>query len=263
MQAEVPYHLLDILDPAQTYSAAQFVADSSKSLRNIHAQGKVALITGGTMLYIDALLRGISSLPAAQPDLRAQLTTQAQKDGWESLHRRLKEIDLPAAKRIHHNDSQRILRALEVAELTGRSLSSLQQQGRYHGLRSLYWREHKEILLFRLDFPDRSALHARIRKRFLDFINNGFVDEVSRLKARGDLSLEHNSMRAVGYRQIWEYLEGLFDYEEMVERGIAATRQLAKRQLTWLRNWSEPLHKLDARISEEKLLLEIRRRMEE
>lgn len=257
MRAEVSYHLLDILDPSQTYSVARFIEDAHRSLAKIRARGRVAIIVGGTMLYVDALLHGISVLPPTQPAMRTRYAVQAQKEGWESLHRKLEQLDEMAARRIHKNDHQRILRALEVAEQAGSSMSLLQKKQERCGLYSEYATRGDQIFIGVLNFSHRELLHSRLAMRFRNFIEHGLVEEVRQLKARGDLSLECPSMRAVGYRQIWEYLNGLFDYEEMLARGIAATRQLAKRQLTWLRNWGEPVYALDAGVPTKQLMQEM------
>jgi tRNA dimethylallyltransferase len=226
-----PHRLIDILDPAQAYSAARFCADAVREMNAIWAAGRVPVLTGGTMLYFRALQRGLSVLPPADADVRNRLETEREHAGSEALHARLAAVDAVAAARIHPRDFQRIQRALEVYELTGRTLTELcsprpDKLGSFSML--------KLVLA-----PDcREVLHARIERRFYAMLEQGFVAEVEALRARGDLTLDKPAMRAVGYRQIWEYLDGLTDYEDMVQRGLAATRQFAKRQLTWLR--SEP-----------------------
>lgn len=227
--AEVPHRLVDILDPAEAYSAARFRDDALREIEQIHGRGRVPLLVGGTMLYFRALERGLSTLPAADPRVRARLEEALHRDGLAALHRRLAEVDPEAAARIHANDPQRIQRALEVYELTGEPLSRLQKGGRAE---PLPFRVAKWVVAPQ----DRDWLHDRIALRFGQMLEQGFVDEVAGLRRRDDLDLDKPSMRAVGYRQIWEYLDGRYDYENMVSKGIIATRQYAKRQFTWLRS---------------------------
>ncbi|HHH42984.1 MAG TPA: tRNA (adenosine(37)-N6)-dimethylallyltransferase MiaA [Gammaproteobacteria bacterium] len=233
-----PHRLIDILDPAETYSAAQFRDDALREMAAICGQGNTPLLTGGTMLYFRALEKGLSALPAADAGVRARLEAQAREQGWGALHRRLAGCDPASAARIHPNDPQRIQRALEVYELTGAPLSRLCAAGRETppGYRFL------KIILAP---TDRAGLHARIRQRFERMLAQGFLDEVRALRARGDLHADLPAMRAVGYRQAWEFLEGKLSADEWVERAVIATRQYAKRQMTWLR--SEPdCHWVDA-----------------
>ena len=223
-----PHRLIDILDPAEAYSAGRFRADALSEIAAIQAGGHYPLLVGGTMLYFRALERGLAELPVADPAIRVRLNAELAEYGSTVLHARLALCDPVAAARIHVHDSQRIQRALEVYELTGRSLTELCAQS------------CDELLPFRvvkliLVPMERQILHERIESRFRSMLEQGFVAEVERLRARGDLDLAKPSMRAVGYRQVWEYLEGRLDHEEMAERAIAATRQFAKRQLTWLR----------------------------
>ena len=238
--AVAPHRLIDIRDPAQAYSAAEFCSDALAAMAAITAAGRVPLLVGGTMLYFRALQRGLSRLPAADAATRQRLAAQAQRHGWAQLHRRLAQVDPAAAARIHPNDPQRIQRALEVYELTGEPLSVLQQR-QPSGVGFPY-----RVLRIALADDDRARLHRRIGARFDAMLQAGFVEEVERLRARGDLSADLPSMRAVGYRQVWHYLEGNLERGDMVERGVAATRQLAKRQITWLRaereaHWYDPL----------------------
>ncbi|MEX0729248.1 MAG: tRNA (adenosine(37)-N6)-dimethylallyltransferase MiaA [Aquisalimonadaceae bacterium] len=231
MLARAPHRLIDICEPTETYSAARFRDDALREIRDIQEKGRVPLLVGGTMLYFRALMQGLSVLPSADPDLRERLLQQALEHGWGALHRRLQRVDSEAAARIHRNDTQRIQRALEVYELTGRPMTSLMSSretsaGSWHYVR------------WALMPPERTRLHARIEERFLAMLKSGFIDEVQRLRARGDLDLNYSSMRAVGYRQIWQYLDGRLDHAEMVRAAVSASRQFAKRQLTWLR--SEP-----------------------
>src|SRR5690606_24994336 len=226
--AEIRHHLVDILEPTEAYSAAQFRADALEAIASSLARNRVPLLVGGTMLYFRALEYGLSELPPADPQIRERLENEARAQGWAALHARLGQVDPEAAKRIHANDPQRIQRALEVFEITGQPLTSLQQQA---GGEPFPYPLAKWVVAPR----DRAWLHARIAARFRQMLDQGLIDEVASLRARGDLDLSMPSMRAVGYRQVWEYLDGRYDYGAMVERGIAATRQFAKRQLTWLR----------------------------
>jgi len=223
----VPHHLIDIRDPAQAYSAAEFAADARKLVTEIHHRGRHVLLVGGTMLYFKALLEGLSSMPPADAQVRAQIDAEALQAGWPALHAQLARLDAATARRLSPNDSQRIQRALEVYRITGRPLSS------YHG-------ERKETglqpdLFLSLEPERREWLHERIAQRFDFMLAQGLLDEVRQLRARGDLSLALPSMRCVGYRQAWEVLDGAAPATELRDRGIFATRQLAKRQLTWLR----------------------------
>ncbi|SFS03836.1 tRNA dimethylallyltransferase [Dyella sp. OK004] len=232
--ARYPHALIDIRDPAEPYSAADFRIDALAAMQAITARGRVPLLVGGTGLYFRALHRGLSSLPEADASIRERLTGEASTLGWSALHERLRQHDPAAAARIGSNDAQRIQRALEVIELTGRPLSEQQQGG--NGER-FPWRVLKLALLP----TDRAPLHARIADRFDAMLAQGFLDEVRRLRARGDLHADLPAIRAVGYRQAWEHLDGLTGTAEFRDRGVFATRQLAKRQITWLRS------ELDAR----------------
>ncbi len=223
-----PHHLIDIRDPSQVYSAAQFRADALRVMAEIRERGRIPLLVGGTTLYFRALEAGLSELPAADPALRAQLEAEAARLGWEAMHARLRRVDPRAAARIHPNDPQRIQRALEVHALSGAAMSELQAAGRGP---APGWRFLKIILAP----ADRSRLHRAIATRFRAMVAAGLLEEVRGLRARGDLHPALPSMRAVGYRQAWAHLEGNLDAEAWVERGIIATRQYAKRQLTWLR----------------------------
>lgn len=230
-QAIAPHRLVDIFDPAESYSAADFRRDALWHIADIQRQGKVPLLVGGTMLYFKALLEGISPLPEADPVIRAELEQRAAVEGWQSLHQQLAEVDPVSAARIHPNDPQRINRALEVFLVSGRSLTDWTQE---KGDAFPY-----PVKQFAIAPTDRSVLHQRIELRFLQMLAQGFEKEVQNLKQRSDLHADLPSMRCVGYRQMWDYLDGLVSYDEMVYRGVAATRQLAKRQLTWLRSWQE------------------------
>jgi tRNA dimethylallyltransferase len=226
--ALAPHRLIDICDPAESYSAARFREDALYEMAEITAAGRIPLLVGGTMLYFRALQYGLSDLPPADPVIRARLDQALQAEGLPALHGRLAEVDPLAAQRIHRNDPQRTLRALEVWEATGRPLSELQAEA---GQVMPY----QAIKLVRSPVS-RTELHQRINRRFLTMLENGFTGEVERLAARGDLQPDMPSMRSVGYRQVWSWLHGECSREEMIERGQAATRQLAKRQMTWLRS---------------------------
>ena len=227
-----PHYLIDICAPTETYSAARFRNDALEAMRDMTLRGKVPLLVGGTMLYYRTLIQGLSELPSASEVVRKSLDQFIEKNGLLALHERLKRVDPIAAQKIHPNDPQRIQRALEVYEISGRPISQ-------------WWVEQKSnklpysLLKIAVSTSDRSLLHERIEKRFGQMIEEGFVDEVKALRARGDLDLNMPSMRAVGYRQVWQYLDGEYSYDEMLNKGIAATRQLAKRQLTWLRSEQE------------------------
>tara|TARA_R110002126_G_scaffold146224_16_gene292163 strand:+ start:679 stop:1605 length:927 start_codon:yes stop_codon:yes gene_type:complete len=247
---QAPHHLLDIREPEQSYSAADFRDDAMRLISDIQQRGKVAVLVGGTMLYFKALLEGISPLPAADSTVRALLEAEAANAGWPAMHQQLAGIDPVAAARIHPNDPQRINRALEVYRLTGKTMTELTlQKGE-----PFPFKVHQ----FAIAPTDRALLHQRIADRFEQMLANGFEQEVAGLKSRQQLHADLPAMRCVGYRQVWQYLDGEYSYPEMVARGIAATRQLAKRQLTWLRGWpqvtwlkseAEPAENLQAVLS--------------
>ncbi|VAW73335.1 tRNA dimethylallyltransferase [hydrothermal vent metagenome] len=224
-----PHRLIDIRDPVQPYSAAGFRDDALQEIASIHAAGRIPLLVGGTMLYFRALEQGLSELPAADPDVRARLEAEAKIRGWAAMHERLARIDPVAAARIHPNDPQRIQRALEVYDITGLSMTEQFE-------RSPDTAPPLRFLKIALVPEDRAVLHERIQRRFNIMLEQGFLDEVSALRARGDLDPDMPSMRAVGYRQAWAHLDGKLSAQEWVERAIVATRQYAKRQLTWLRS---------------------------
>jgi tRNA dimethylallyltransferase len=226
----VPHHLIDIRDPLQAYSAAEFAADAARLVGEINARGKPALLVGGTMLYFKALFEGLDAMPAADPEVRAELDAQAARDGWASLHEELSRVDPVTAARLAPGDTQRIQRALEVYRVSGQPLSSFHKRDAAANASPL-----SRTPLFSLEPMDRAWLHQRIAQRFDTMLASSFIDEVKALRARGDLSPGLPSMRCVGYRQAWEMLDGAFPASELRNRGIAATRQLAKRQLTWLR----------------------------
>jgi tRNA dimethylallyltransferase len=236
-RAVAPHHLIDIVDPTDAYSAAQFRADTLRLTGEIHARGRLPLLVGGTMLYYKALTQGLNDLPAADADVRATLDADAAREGWPALHARLASIDPVTAARLAPNDSQRIQRALEVFMLTGQAMSALLAEPARQDDAAAAWR----FVPIALEPSERGVLHARIEKRFDAMLAGGFVDEVVKLRERGDLSPEMPSMRCVGYRQVWEYLDGAVDYSTMRDKGVFATRQLCKRQLTWLRSMTERL----------------------
>ncbi len=227
--ASVPHHLIDIIDPAEAYSAAQFREDALHLINEILARGRLPLLVGGTMLYFRGLMKGLDKLPQANPVIRAKLDDEAAQIGWHSMHRKLARLDPSTAARLAPNDAQRIQRALEIIEITGQPMSELLAQQPENTLPF-------ELLPIALEPSDRSKLHARIAQRFDTMLSGGaLIEEVRKLRGRGDLHLGLPSMRCVGYRQAWNYLEGQDDLKTFREKGIAATRQLAKRQLTWLR----------------------------
>ena len=224
-----PHRLIDICDPAEAYSAAQFADDALREMGDICANGKIPLLVGGTFLYFRALAEGLSPLPAADHDIRSQLDGEAKAVGWAEMHRRVACIDSETASRIHPNDPQRIQRALEVYELTGEPMSSILHRDNPG---ELPYNVSKLILAP----SDRAVLHDRIAIRFNQMLESGLVEEVDLLYRRGDLHKDLPSIRAVGYRQVWAYLEGELQYDQMIQRGVVATRQFAKRQFTWLRS---------------------------
>ncbi|NQZ29643.1 MAG: tRNA (adenosine(37)-N6)-dimethylallyltransferase MiaA [Oceanospirillaceae bacterium] len=232
-----PHHLVDIIDPAQSYSAAAFRADVLPLMQDIVDRGKIPLLVGGTMMYFNALTKGMAKLPNADEEIRQQITDIAQAQGWPAVHQLLKEVDPSSAARLAPNDSQRIQRALEVFRISGKTLT-------------MHWAEQEQyqlpfnVLNIAVMPEQRQTLHQRIEQRFKVMLEQGFLDEVKALYQRGDLNLEMPSMRCVGYRQAWLYIQGELDYAAMQEKGIIATRQLAKRQITWLRSW-ENLHWFD------------------
>ncbi len=257
IRAQVPYRLIDICDPAESYSAARFQTDALAAIDDVfRTQNRIPLLVGGTGLYFRALEQGLSPLPGADPAVRKQLQQDAAAIGWPALHARLAKIDPQTAGRIHANDSQRIQRALEVYQLSGRPMSALLASGRN---RRLAFTICKIIVA-----PgDRRVIHERVRARFLSMLEAGLVEEVEALFNRGDLCGSMPALRLVGYRQVWSYLEGKIDFDAMRTRAIAATRQLAKRQLTWFRSeqradWYEST---DLTISD-KILASIRKRPE-
>ena len=228
-----PHRLINMCDPATSYSAAQFCQDAKQEIRDIIMQGRIPLLVGGTMLYFRALQQGLSLLPAADKTIRKKLTRIIEQQGLIALGETLRQVDPTAAARIHPNDSQRIQRALEVFMITGKTLTELQLVNRQPAA------ENYQFINVGLLPEDRSLLHQRITERFADMLANGLLNEVTALYHRNDLHQQLPAMRTVGYRQIWQYLSGEYDAAQMQQHAIAATRQLAKRQMTWLRSWPQ------------------------
>ena len=226
-----PHELINLRDPLQHYSAADFCKDALNKIAEIRAKNRIPLLVGGTMMYFKSLIEGISPLPAANAEVRQVIENEAKELGWDAMHQKLAEVDVVSAQRIHPNDPQRITRALEVFRLTGNTLTQLTKVkgDKLEG----------NVLQFAITPKERSVLHERIALRFQQMIDQGFQQEVEKLKQRGDLHENLPSIRCVGYRQMWQYLSGEYDHEEMIFRGVCASRQLAKRQLTWLRNWPD------------------------
>lgn len=228
-QASYPHRLIDLIDPLESYSAADFCKDALREIDQIRQQGRIPLLVGGTMMYYKSLIDGISPLPEADKAIREKIEQDAQTHGWEAIHAELAKFDLVSAERIHPNDPQRLTRATEVYRITGKSLTELTKvKGE---------RLSGDVIQLAITPKERKTLHERIELRFNQMIEQGFEDEVKALMARGDLHENLPSIRCVGYRQMWQYLNGQGTFDEMVFKGICATRQLAKRQLTWLRSW--------------------------
>ena len=243
-----PHRLIDILDPSQNYSAADFRTDALHAMAEITARGKIPLLVGGTMLYFKALLEGLADMPAADAEVRAQIEAQAASQGWQALHDELASIDPVSAARIHPNDPQRLVRALEVFRVSGMSMTAHREQQSAQSAQASASGRHQlpyTVANLAIAPTDRKVLHDRIAVRFRQMLDEGFVEEVVALRSRGDLHSNLPSIRAVGYRQVWDHLDGRLTRDEMQERGIIATRQLAKRQFTWLRSWQD-LHWLDS-----------------
>ena len=229
--AKYPHRLIDIKDASESYSAAEFCKDALAEVVKIRAANRVPILVGGTMMYFKSLIEGMSPLPEADSKIRADIEAEAKQFGWQHLHQQLMAVDEEAGQRIHENDPQRITRALEVYRISGKTISELTQvKGpKLEG----------DVLQFAIAPKKRLDLHDRIALRFEQMVANGFEQEVVKLKARGDLHEDLPSIRCVGYRQMWQHLDGLYDHDDMIFKGICATRQLAKRQLTWLRNWPQ------------------------
>ena len=238
LRQRIPHHLIDICDPTENYSAGRFVADAMTAIQDINARGRVPLLVGGTMLYLRALLHGLAPLPEASQEVRREIDARAAREGWSALHAELARLDPEAAGRINSSDPQRIQRALEVCYVTGQPISRLQRD-------TISPLEGYHVRAWALAPGNRTLLHRRLEARFHNMLAGGFLSEVQTLRQRNDLSSSHSSMRAVGYRQLWAHLAGEYDLAEATRRGISATRQLAKRQLTWMRSeqsltWVDP-----------------------
>ena len=232
---DYPHHLIDIRDPSEPYNVADFVKDADAAVADIIARGRTPILVGGTMLYFKAFLEGLSPMPKSDQATRAVIEAEAVTMGWPELHAQLQALDPDSAAKIHPNHSSRITRALEVYRLSGMPLSKWQQRAQDR----LIPHQRYNLQQFALAPVDRTVLHDRIERRFKIMIEQGFVDEVRVLRERGDLHADLPAIRAVGYRQVWQYLAGEFDIDACKDRGVAATRQLAKRQLTWLRKWAD------------------------
>ncbi|MGQ4005429.1 tRNA (adenosine(37)-N6)-dimethylallyltransferase MiaA [Francisellaceae bacterium CB300] len=230
----IPHHLIDIIEPTESFSVADFISQVNKFKVEIWARGKEVLLVGGTMLYFKGLIEGLSDLPESDPEIRATLELEHKSKGLEYLYKQLKQLDFEAANKINANDQQRVFRALEVIMLSGKKYSELVQTSKIGGLA-------EELKLCAIAPKDRSLLHKNIETRFKQMVEDGFLDEVRTLRENPDLTIETTAIRSVGYRQAWEYLDGDISYEEFMRKGIVATRQLAKRQLTWLRNWKSDI----------------------
>ena len=235
-QPDYPHHLIDIRDPADVYTAADFVNDTLRCIADVRARGRRAVLVGGTMMYYRALIEGLSNMPASDLAIRAEIEAEASRVGWPQMHRELSVVDPETASRLHPNHSQRIARALEIFRQTDIPMSQ------WHRANA---QEAREAVCIALAPNDRATLHARIESRFHGMVEAGFVEEVQALLDRGDLHADLPAIRAVGYRQIWSHLSGEYSLENAINKGIAATRQLAKRQITWLRGWSG-LHWIDS-----------------
>ncbi len=233
---DYPHHLVDIRDPAEVYSAADFAGDAARLCGEIRARGRTPLLVGGTMLYFRAFLHGLADMPAADPAIRAGIEAEAAAEGWPRIHARLAAVDPEAAARIHPNHSQRLARALEVYLASGVTLSDWHRRARPRAFDPF---EHFRVIQLAVCPWERRVLHERIARRFHQMLEGGFLDEVRGLRDRGDLSADLPALRSVGYRQLWAHLEGACSLEEAEQKAVAATRQLAKRQLTWLRKWPD------------------------
>ena len=227
-----PHHLIDIIEPTEAYSAAQFAKDAERLIHEIHARGRLPVLVGGTMLYVKALIEPLTELPESDAAIRAEIDAQAAQLGWPAMHAQLAQIDPTTAARIEPNDAQRINRALEIFHISGKPMAQWLAEDEHN--QRAHTLSFQPILTALIPEP-RAVLHERINQRFVSMLEARFLDEVRILRARGDLHLGLPSMRCVGYRQAWEHLDGAYDYAQLIEKGQAATRQLAKRQMTWIR----------------------------
>ncbi|WP_283788429.1 tRNA (adenosine(37)-N6)-dimethylallyltransferase MiaA [Bermanella sp. WJH001] len=236
--AQYPHHLIDIRDPSEPYSAADFREDVLRVMADVTARGNIPVLVGGTMLYFKFLLEGAADLPEADETVRKQIEEEALEKGWPAIHEQLAQVDPESAARLNPNDPQRVQRALEVYRVTGKTLTELWAQQQQKSI-------PYQVVQFAICPKERKTLHERIEQRFEQMLKDGFVDEVRALYQRDDLHENLPAIRAVGYRQVWEYLDGQLSYDDMIFKGVVATRQLAKRQVTWLRSW-ENLHWLES-----------------
>ncbi|MBK2256282.1 tRNA (adenosine(37)-N6)-dimethylallyltransferase MiaA [Francisella philomiragia] len=234
-QGGIKHHLIDIIEPTESFSVADFITNVNKLKKEIWSRGKEVLLVGGTMLYFKGLIEGLSSLPESQLEIRQTLELERKAKGLQYLHQQLNKMDQESAQKINPNDQQRIFRALEVIMITGKKYSELVKTSKVGGL-------EEQLKLCALVPNDRSILHNNIELRFKQMLDQGFLDEVQSLRKNPKLTKETTAIRSVGYRQAWEYLDGDISYEEFVKKGIVATRQLAKRQLTWIRNWQDEIN---------------------
>ncbi|MBB3167245.1 tRNA (adenosine(37)-N6)-dimethylallyltransferase MiaA [Simiduia aestuariiviva] len=234
-QAQAPHQLIDVCDPAEPYNAGQFVRDAEAAIAEIHRRGRIPLLVGGTMLYFKALLDGLADMPSTDPAVRAEVEREAAEKGWAALHAELAKVDPETAAQLHPNHSQRISRALEVYRSCGKTMAQLRAE--QQATAGPAFDERFALTQLAIAPRDRKVLHERIAMRFEKMLAAGFKEEVVALRQRADLHAELPAIRAVGYRQMWEHLDGAYDEAEMLARGVAASRQLAKRQLTWLRGW--------------------------
>jgi tRNA dimethylallyltransferase len=242
-----PHALINICDPAESYSVADFCRDAQAEIDKSHQAGRTPVLVGGTMMYFNALLKGLADMPATDQATRAVIEEEALTKGWPLLHEELAAVDPESAAQIHPNHSQRIARALAVYRMSGKPMSVYRAEQLQQSPANAHFSARYDVTQFALIPQERALLHQRIARRYEMMLEAGFEKEVSQLYQRGDLSLDLPSMRAVGYRQMWEYIEKACTYDEMIEKGLAATRQLAKRQLTWLRGW-EDLHPLEVAV---------------
>ena len=228
-----PHRLIDIADPADAYSASEFRGDAIAEIKDVLAQGDTPLLVGGTMLYFRVLRDGLADMPHADSGIRAEIEELAEREGWEAVHQQLARVDPASAARIHPNDPQRLQRALEVFRVSGKTMTAMHSEGQT----DLKLEQPFNLHFFAIQPEDRSVLHRQIEQRFKQMLRDGLLAEVEMLHSRKDLNPLLPSIKSVGYRQVWQYIEGELDYDGMIEKSIIATRQLAKRQLTWLRSW--------------------------
>ncbi|API86579.1 tRNA (adenosine(37)-N6)-dimethylallyltransferase MiaA [Francisella uliginis] len=237
-QAGIQHHLIDIIKPTESFSVADFISSVNKLKKEIWLRDKEVLLVGGTMLYFKGLIEGLSNLPESKPEIRQTLELEKKAKGLEYLHQQLKRMDPESAQKINQNDQQRIFRALEVIMISGQKYSELVKTSKVGGL-------EEELKLCAIVPNDRSILHKNIEIRFKQMLDHGFLDEVQELRKNPKLTKDTTAVRSVGYRQAWEYLDGSISYDEFVKKGIVATRQLAKRQLTWIRNWQDEIKTIE------------------